>query len=299
MVCVFGGCFKNAPHLLSQSAEKEERKDGTKHKNRNYSAQQTQPEEDKCSALRRKTEQIVSQTLLRNIQMCPVNRSALLCGGRISSSSHLPARARIPTEALQHPLRIHGSSCALLIRAPCSSAAQRAPNPAQQTAEHPPLLQPRASINKTRPARTDPSAVHRHNSSFTSQKKQNNTRQSASSGGLGYFKSFTHPIEPPSAFRSRGGVSRLDARRPSASPSSLSTAGRSAVQSWRQPLVLGVRPDQLLTRHSSHVSHPLFRKPRPLTPPAPPPAPERSAAAQLAAAAVCSQPRRRNRLHTL
>lgn len=203
------------------------------------------------------------------------------------------------SEALQHPLRIHGSSCALLIRAPCSSAAQRAPNPAQQTAEHPPLLQPRASINKTRPARTDPSAVHRHNSSFTSQKKQNNTRQSASSGGLGYFKSFTHPIEPPSAFRSRGGVSRLDARRPSASPSSLSTAGRSAVQSWRQPLVLGVRPDQLLTRHSSHVSHPLFRKPRPLTPPAPPPAPERSAAAQLAAAAVCSQPRRRNRLHTL
>lgn len=62
--------------------------------------------------------------------------------------SHLPG-PEFPhvSKALQHPLRIHGSSCARAPR-PCSLQLRGA---AQQTAEHPPL-QPRASINKTRPA---------------------------------------------------------------------------------------------------------------------------------------------------
>lgn len=106
------------------------------------------------------------------------------------------------------------------------------------------------------PARTDPSAARSHISSFTSQTPPPGKTPTA---GFGLFLKVSLTQSSPSVFHSRGGMSRLDARRSSAYPLSSGPFSRTVREA---AACLGVREDQLLTRDTSHVSHPLFRKPR-------------------------------------
>lgn len=175
----------------------------------------------------------------------------------------------------------------LLVRAACSSVAQR--NKLQSI---PLCSRERASIKHGQHARAHRS-IRCAQPHFQLHFPNTTTRKNANSGVWIIFKSFTHPIEPLSV-----PLPGRDVPFGCASLLCLPPLQR-AVQPYSPGGSCLFRCEGGSAADPRHV--PCFTPSLPETADrvhTPPPARERSPAAQLAAAAVCSQPRRRNRLHT-